>query len=532
MNKILIVQICFLLLFSKIVYCQAPTVGLRFLDERVSEGYVLFTPESNNNVYLINNCGQQINKWEFEEKPGATCYLLENGNLLRAAKNSIEVRDWDNNIEWSFLMSSIGNQHHDIEPLPNGNILCVVSDLYSNSEIIDRGRNPLNLIPDTDFKLDKIIEIQPIGIDEANVVWEWKFIHHLIQDFDNTKLEYGVISNYPERIDINYFTEGLNISDFTHVNGIDYNAELDQIIISARSLNEILIIDHSTTTEEAKGSLGGNFNKGGDILWRWGNSKVYGVDTPQKLFLQHDVKWVQKDYLDEGKISVFNNGGDGSGSFSSIHLLNPKIENFEYQKENNTFLPLDYEWSWNGSVLNEIVVESIKSGTHVLPNGNFIFCETSKGQIVELNRNGEILWVYKNPLGKEIYNQYEVPVGNFMFRAEKYPIDFIGFSQVNFKTLGLIEDQNSLSQNCEVALSVESIKVNELRIINPIRNGILRFSREVKVDNLNVFNITGQRVYNSNSLKKSALELNLKPGLYFISFFIANKFYQQKIMVI
>ena len=135
-------------------------------------------------------------------------------------------------------------------------------------------------------------------------------------------------------------------------------------------------------------------------------------------------------------------------------------------------------------------------------------------------------------MGKEIYNQYEVPVGNFMFRAEKYPIDFIGFSQVNFKTLGLIEDQNSLSQNCEVALSVESIKVNELRIINPIRNGILRFSREVNVDNLNVFNITGQRVYNSNSLKKSALELNLKPGLYFISFFIANKFYQQKIMVI
>jgi len=122
---------------------------------------------------LINNCGQKINEWTFSEKPGATCYLLGDGTLLRAGKDSLEIRDWDNNLLWSYPTTANGIlQHHDIEPLPNGNILCVASERYTDVEIIAQGRDSTNVAEI--FRLDKIIELQPLGINDASIVGSGK----------------------------------------------------------------------------------------------------------------------------------------------------------------------------------------------------------------------------------------------------------------------------------------------------------------------------------------------------------------------
>jgi hypothetical protein len=40
------------------------------------------------------------------------------------------------------------------------------------------------------------------------------------------------------------------------MNSIDYNPELDQIAMSVRGNSEVWIIDHGTTTAEAKGHTG------------------------------------------------------------------------------------------------------------------------------------------------------------------------------------------------------------------------------------------------------------------------------------
>ena len=342
MKKLFILFFGFITASTNIM-AQSPTVGLLYNNSMAVEGYTLFSPENETSVFLINNCGEKINEWSFNEGPGLTCYLLDNGNLLRSGKDSIQIKDWYNNLIWSYPTTANNiNQHHDIEPLPNGNILCVVSDTYTKAQIVAAGRNPS--FSGANFKLDKIIELQPIGTNSANIVWEWKFKDHLIQDFDSTKLNYGVVLNHPELIDINY-DNGYNF-DWTHLNAVDYDSSVDQIIISSRHLNEIYIIDHSTTTAEAATHTGGNSNKGGDILWRWGNPAVYrqGDTTNQKLFLQHDSKFVEQNYLDEGKISVFNNLGDGSGTFSSIHLITPSRSNYNYNMQSRKFLPLDFEW--------------------------------------------------------------------------------------------------------------------------------------------------------------------------------------------
>lgn len=528
-KPIILVLICF---FTGVKsYAQTATIGLHLKDETVTDGYTLFTPESNHNVYLINNCGQKVNEWVFSEKPGSTCYLLDNGNLLRAGKDSLEIRDWDSKLIWSYAMNNNGLlQHHDIEPLPNGNILCVLTDRYTDAEITSVGRDPATT--DSSFKLDKIIELQPVGTNDADIVWEWKFIDHFIQDIDNTKTNFGVIEDHPELIDLN-FNNNFS-SDYTHVNAIDYNSELDQIILTARHLSEIYIIDHSTTTLEASGHSGGNFDSGGDLLWRWGNPQVYqqGGIQDQKLFLPHDAKWVDSGYLDEGKITVFNNDGDGTSTFSSIHLINPEIIDDSYNKEGDKFYPIDSEWSWSGSLLGEIVYQGKKSGTHSLPNGNFIICEFSLGKISEINKNGDHLWTYINPSGREIFNQFDIPVANGLFRAEKYPSNYIGFSDKDLTPKGIIENQNDNSDVCILTDDEEGTNYEIASIVNPVTNGTIEFNKNISLKAISIIDVYGRSVLEYGSFKGNQFEISLTPAIYFLQLHFNTNTRIRKIIVL
>jgi hypothetical protein len=61
---------------------------------------------------------------------------------------------------------------------------------------------------------------------------------------------------------------------WNHMNSIDYNPTFDQIAMSVRGNSEVWIIDHSTTTAQAKGHTGGKYGKGGDLLYRYGNPET------------------------------------------------------------------------------------------------------------------------------------------------------------------------------------------------------------------------------------------------------------------
>ena len=522
-------------------YSQNPTVGLLYHDQNVSEGYVLFSPSRNKEVFLIDPCGEKVNQWTFTETPGATCYLLANGNLLRAGKENIEIRDWDNNVVWTYPTTANGiEQHHDIEPLPNGNILCIVRDNYTQSQMTTEGRNPANT--DAEFQLEKIIEVQPVGTNQANIVWEWKFIDHLVQDFDATKANHGVVENHPELLDINY-NNGAT-TDFIHFNGIDYNATLDQIIISARHLSEIMIIDHSTTTVEAASHTGGNSGKGGDFLWRWGNPQVYrqGTEADRKLFLQHAAMWVEDGYLDVGKISVFNNGEpDSAQTYSSVHLIEPEIVNGQYTMANNRFNPSNFDWSWNGSILGVTVSQDRQSGAQSQPNGNFIICEALLGRISEITKSGTLLWSYKNPTGiyfpangnTTYYNQFSnIPANvNTVFKSEKYPPNFIGFTGKDLTPTTIIENVNSLSAACSQALSVSETNLSNLTLINPVKKDLIQFENSIDLDEVSITDMNGRQVFYEKSFSNNHISIQLESSVYFMKMHKNGFFTTIKIIV-
>ena len=158
--------LCLFALASFHSLSQSPTVGLTKSTTLASEGYSLYTVEGTAIANLIDNCGGLVNQWEFNNITGLTSYLLENGDVLFAGKDSLEIRDWNNNQLWSYATKDNGiRQHHDIEPLPNGNILCIATELKSDTELTDAGRDPSLLTGS--FKIDKIGQPKPIAINTA-----------------------------------------------------------------------------------------------------------------------------------------------------------------------------------------------------------------------------------------------------------------------------------------------------------------------------------------------------------------------------
>jgi len=415
------------------------TVGLVFCDERASEGYTLFAPIPSNTTYLIDHEGRLVHTWTSpgEHRPALSAYLLPDGDLLRTANiaasspgnfsgggtgGKLERISWGGELEWSWEYSSeTFISHHDIEPMPNGNILMIAWEERTEAEAIQAGRNP-EIASDSpggqnNVWPDHIIEVEPVGNDSANIVWRWHAWDHLIQDYDPTKDNYGVVADHPERININFAGGTGNAAgraDWMHCNGIDYNPVVDQIAISCRSMHEIYIIDHSTTTEEAAGSIGGNSGKGGDILYRWGNPQVYhqGLSSDQQLFGQHDVNWIPEGHPHAGSLSLFNNGNDRYPSYSSVEILSPPTDesgNYTIQS-NGTYGPNAPDWSWN---LGEVMYSGSISGVDMLPNGNMVVTHGTKGTLLEVDSSGEVVWTYINPVGPNgPYNQSEpVPPG-------------------------------------------------------------------------------------------------------------------------
>ncbi len=452
------------------------TMGLVFCSEGATEGYTLFSPLPGNTTYLIDHNGRSINEWTSpgEHRPGLSAYLLEDGALLRTANiaqtsvgnfsgggtaGKVERIAWDGSLEWSWTYDSASYiTHHDIEPMPNGNILMIAWEEKTEAEATQAGRNPdiASDSPNGENNVwpDHIIEIQPVGTDDATIVWRWHAWDHLIQDYDPSKDNYGNVEEHPELLNINYVSTTGNQAgraDWMHCNGIDYNSMLDQIALSCRGMDEIYIIDHSTTTEEAAGHTGGNAGKGGDFLYRWGNPQVYkqGLSSNQQLFAQHDVQWIQSGHPYEGQLMIFNNGNGRSEAYSSVDIIDPNIVNGTYKVQHNgTFGPDEPTWSWD---LGTDMYASAISGAHGLSNGHMLVTYGTTGTLYEVDNNGSVVWTYINPIGNNgAFNQTEaIPEGNRagttanqVFKATHYPSNYPGLAQQDLSPGDYLETWN------------------------------------------------------------------------------------------
>lgn len=386
-------------------------------------GQILFAPMYGMTTYLIDYSGSVNHTWDSNYFPGEAVYWLGDGSILRTIKTKefgfggsgggIQKMLWDGTITWDFRYDSFGDlSHHDIEILPNGNVLLVAWETKTTAEAIAAGRDPNTILGDT-FMPSHIIEVEQTGQTTGNIVWVWHSWDHLIQDFDSSKANYGVVEQHPELIDINFGGE-LVKSDWLHTNSIDYNRDFDQILLSIRNFNEIWVIDHSTTMQQAAGHTGGNSGKGGDLLYRWGNPAAYkrGTSADQKLFSQHDASWIDKGCPGAGNILVFNNGVNRpSGTYSSIdEILPPVDENGFYSLNHGAAYGPEYlQWTYTGNPPSSFYSQGI-SGAERLKTGDTLICNGVEGKFFEVTLDGTTVWQYVNP--------YPGPLMNHVFKIE------------------------------------------------------------------------------------------------------------------
>jgi len=461
--------------------------GLKRHLDGAFDGFTLFSPLASKSAFLIDMKGEVVHEWKTEFSPTGAVYLLDNGHLLRCGTQPdnpkfngggmggrVQEFDWEGNLVWDFeLANDYQTQHHDIEPMPNGNVLMITWEHRYPDDAVEWGRDPAQ-IGEEGLWPDAVLEIKPTGADSGEVVWEWHAWDHLVQDLDEAKPGYGSVIDRSDRIDINadhrdqpaindaererleeveremralgYMGDDEDEDDadssddgtddirpdWLHTNGIDYHPGLDLIALSTPELNEIWVIDHSTTTDQALWDKGGRWKHGGGLLYRWGNPRNYGMgsDEDQRLFYQHDPEWILDGPEDELRLMIFNNGGGRpDGDYSSVIELSLPFDSKRgfLREDDQPFGPAEPAWSYSapGEFFSSFI-----SGAHRLPNGNTLICSGAPGRLIEVTQAGEIVWEYLNALGGDASAPNGTPGAppNALFRATRISFDHPGIA--------------------------------------------------------------------------------------------------------
>jgi len=534
--------------------------------------YTFYSIQHSSSAQLIDTNGTNYHSWSFSssDKTGYSSYLLQGGTVLRtvarqgnsfnggAMCGQVQKVDWDGNVLWDYICSTTTYcSHHDIHPMPNGNVLLIVYELKGSSEVTQAGCKWAHTMWP-----DMILEVQAVGESGGNIVWEWHAWDHLVQDYDATKDNYGVVADHPELLDINY-NNSPNTKDWMHVNGIDYNETLDQIVISSHFLNELYVIDHSTTTEEAAGHSGGNSGKGGDILYRWGNPAAYDAPGSKIFNVVHDAHWIPPGYQKAHSLVGFNNHGI-SNNQSSVDIITPPYDGYNYEyTPGDAYAPSSYTWrhACNGHTNNE-------GGCQNLPNGNILVCITQAGFIYEVDSNSTMLWS-KNltggssnarrysrcyvegtlitaptitQLGESLISSYGV---TYQWYLNSIPItgeteqviipSYSGNYQVKITDVGECESELSEPYNFEMTRISEHNENISLNIYPVPTQGLISLDDDVSVEDIKeirIFDQSGRMVFRSTPQRLINLS-SLDNGIYFL---VApgslNLIYTAKIIII
>ena len=505
---------------------QGPTELIHYDPAKASQGYTLFSPFRGKNTYLIDMHGNVVHYWPYPEgwsSPGAEAVekharLLRDGTLFRGTVNrnappraaggmggaGYQQYNWDGELLWEHVEERPGyTAHHDFvviwnPKLEQRTLLYIATKQKTHDEVMALGADP-SLSENYQSSPEGIVEVDMDG----NVVWEWNLSDHVVQDIDPSLSNYGIVSENPGKMDINFSNSGVS-GGWIHGNALDYNETLDHLVINNSTYSESYIIDHGATfiPGDPEASIALAASDAGDFLNRWGNPCVYDSGDcqsatssgHQQVFFSHDIQWIAEQETGggdplpgEGNMLIFNNGSRrlNGGVFSSVIEFNP----YDGPMQDGKYVPeaqagygtgpgadaaggmgagmgaamgmgMGGGMSGGGTVSNQVVwsfsstlpnafYSSYISSAQRLPNGNTLIDSGAHGHFFEITPEGEVVWEYINPVGNRNEGEYGIHKimkdsdgrqYNSVFKAVRYPPDYPAFSGKDLTPMGPITE--------------------------------------------------------------------------------------------
>ena len=452
---------------------QGPTQLLYWDKTQTYSGYTFFGAQGAS--YLLDMEGCVVHTWPVGINPR----LLDNGNVLDAASGDIngftgfEEVDWKGSNVWFYTETRPDYfPHQDFlriynKKLGTNTTLYIANKAIASNDCVLAGCNPANGAY-TNVTVDAIVEVNAAG----TVVWEWCFFDHGIQDYSAARSNYvgsgKTISNYTGRINLNLAGRPLT-NDWLHCTSLDYNTNLDQIVITAEG-GEFYVIDHGNTfvSNNPAASIALAASTNGDFLYRFGDPARYGQGSAPSIQQNWTVSstgnkqvggagqttWIPPGVPGEGHFLVFNNGQDlfestpqsyivevngflNSGGADTGAYVNPPSAGYtiwsapghdtDKQKKNMSKQIVATTYS----MANQAFFSPHGGSVQRLPNSNLFVCAASEGHLFEITPGSNVVWEYINPVttnGNVPYKRDTWPLYNPVYRATRYSTSYPAFT--------------------------------------------------------------------------------------------------------
>lgn len=402
-----------------------PTGATIYDPERAWNGYTVLSPLATQAVIVIDMNGNIVKRWDgYVNSAGGPARIFPGGFVMAASgarppnQESLELvqRDFEGNVIWRFGRNEqiqmpdgstiwSARQHHDWqrEDFPAGYYSPEFTPAIEGSNtLILTHRNLMQpKVADVRLEDDRLIEVSWKG----DIVWDWLASGH-IDELGFAPDARNAIKAAPG------FNKGRGSFDWLHINSATYvgpNHWFDEgdkrfapnnVIISSRQASLLAIV-----------------GRDGSIVWRLGPdfSQTRELRAIRQIIGQHHAHFIPKGLPGAGNLLVFDNGGssgygfanpiapDGTGALaragSRVLEINP--------------VTLDLVWSYSGPRFYSSNISSAQR----LPNGNTLITEGASGRLLEVTKQGAIVWEYINPLfagpnsSNNVYRGYRLPYG-------------------------------------------------------------------------------------------------------------------------
>ncbi|PWY72148.1 hypothetical protein BO94DRAFT_525634 [Aspergillus sclerotioniger CBS 115572] len=393
-------------------------LGLQGVDpEKVSPGYVLYSPLTSNTAHLISQSGGEVHRWKLPHRAGRHARLLPTGAL---AYNGVHPDAPDLFPMWAKYRGGAMMQvapngevlrqyldplaHHDQHHLDNDTLLYTTVDPLTAEEAarveggIPGSEAPggvmygdcIRLVaPWKSFKSSWSADFEGNPGDTsggAELLWSWRAIDHL---------DPKQFASHPH-----YAREHWPL-----INSVSIDPVTENIIASSRNTSSVLIIDRMT----------------GNIVWH--------VTAPT-VCQQHCAHAINS----AGDLLILDNGvfrPEISVPFSRAIIVS---------RESKQVI-----WEWTDSTTGGLgFFTPFMGSAQMLVNGNVLICEAASGRILEVTEDKKLVWEFVVPQ----LNTYE-KVMDKRELAEMQRIGFMYQSNAIFRAYKYLPSEVPWLEDCK-----------------------------------------------------------------------------------